>query len=160
MLSSQIVSEISESIILEKNPSQPTIGIVAKERKVVAIPNTDAEWRKVLLCLPNRAPEPVGILLLNRKANKLALKLKSEIATEDDAVAEVWCGLADDLRRKSREYGGNEVVDWLEDTLSMTFRLSDSCVLLVEGRDLDQQLDQLYSTHVEHLFSGHLAQAC
>jgi hypothetical protein len=102
------------------------------------------EWLLVLLCLPGRTSQPVGILLLDAISDELAIKLKPTINVEEKVVSEVWAELADDLRQRAREMGGARVISWLEGTASHTIQIS-SRNAVVEG----QTLEDLYSEHVD-----------
>jgi hypothetical protein len=53
-----------------------------------------AEWMVVLLCLPDKAPEPAGILLLDIASDQLAVKLKTNRSMEDETVSAFWNDLA------------------------------------------------------------------
>lgn len=101
----------------------------------------------VLFCLPGRAPEPAGVLLLETESNQLAIKLKPKLNQDDEMVAAFWDELAEDLSRQAQEAGGSEVVRWLEMTASHVFQISPR--ISIESSDLDQTMQRLYREHVE-----------
>ena len=97
--------------------------------------------------LPGRAPETIGILLLDPETDTLYVRLRRDwetLATEEDA--EVLAELEDDLVAKAREGGGAAVLEYLEDALSQSVRVSEREAVSV--RDFDKKLGELYREHV------------
>lgn len=97
--------------------------------------------------LPGHRTETIGVLLLDPGSNSLYVRLRrdwQEIANDEDA--EVLAELEDDLATKSREIGGEALVEFLEDHVSAALRVSDREVITVQ--DFDKKLNELYREHV------------
>lgn len=107
-----------------------------------------AEWMIALLCLPGKKPEPAGILLLDRGCDRLAVKLKAEVDLEDEIVSALWKELALDLSQKAQEKGGNQVVEWLEETASHIVQVSLGGEIDLKNTSLTETLDRLYHDHI------------
>ncbi len=102
-----------------------------------------AEWMLVLLCLPGKLPQPAGILLLDLNADRLAVKLKTDIVVDDESLAAFWGGLELFLKAEAAEKGGQQVVAWLE-RASHFVQLSDrNRIELTSGTHLEA-LENLY----------------
>lgn len=97
--------------------------------------------------LPGRAPETVGVLLLDPATDTLHLRLRRDwevIAEPEDA--EVLAELEDDLSGKTRALGGRALLDSLEQSASLAVRITDRESVTV--RDFDRALNDLYREHV------------
>ncbi len=97
--------------------------------------------------LPGRGDEPCGVLVFDRAANALGLRLRRDwrtIAEPEDA--EVLELLASDLRRKSEEMGPGALLEWLSASLSNVLRIRDP--ERVVFRDLDSAVNRAYRQHV------------
>jgi SOS-response transcriptional repressor LexA len=100
------------------------------------------------LALPGRPTVNAGVLLLDPASDQLHLRLRrdwDQLADPEDA--EVLAGLEQDLRRQSREAGGEQLLRRLEDTLSNTLRITDRESIAV--MDFEKALERLYQRHVE-----------
>ena len=100
------------------------------------------------LALPGKAVELCGILLLDPANDELRIRLRrdwSEVADEENA--EVLELLADDLRIKAGEMGGEGLVRYLESDQSNVLRISDRETIEIRG-SADLTLTNLYRTHV------------
>src|SRR5688572_16134736 len=98
--------------------------------------------------LPGRSPENLGVVLLDPVSDELHLRLRrdlDEIAEEEDA--EVFEALAEDLRAKSREMGGEGLLRYLEDTLSNVLRISSREPVAMTA-SAASTVDELYRHHV------------
>jgi PAS domain S-box-containing protein len=127
----------------KSDPAQPLKG-----------PSTStAEWMIALLCLPGKMPEPAGILLLDPNSDHLAVKLKTNVAIEDEIVSVFWNELALDLNQKAQEKGGRQVIEWLEETASHIVRLSPRGAVDLKTASLTKTLDSLYHEHIDPLSS-------
>ena len=87
-----------------------------------------------------------GVLLEDPEQNRLYVRLRRDwdaIAGED---AEVFEELAADLEAKARELGARPLIEYLEQTLSNTLRISDAKEIVVE--DFERSLARLYREHV------------
>ena len=116
------------------------------------------EWLPVLIELPGRSSEVSGILLLDRERDELHLKLRNdwpEIASDEDA--EVLELLEHDLSLKARELGGEGLLAWLEENVSMTVQVGEREEIAV--RNFPAALQRLYREHVRSVvrpFKTHL----
>ncbi len=107
----------------------------------------DGQYSLLEAALPGRAPETIGVLLLDPESDTLYVRLRRDweiFASEEDA--EVLREIEDDLLGKAREYGGAAVLDSLESALSQSLRIADRAALRV--RDFDKKLGELYREHV------------
>jgi phage repressor protein C with HTH and peptisase S24 domain len=105
------------------------------------------EFALVTMALPGRASEPAGVLLFDEAANRLGVKLRRDwhlIAGEEDA--EVLAGMEAHLKDLAREMGAARAIQWLEETLSNSLRLSGREP--VASAAFDFTLHQLYREHV------------
>jgi SOS-response transcriptional repressor LexA len=92
-----------------------------------------------------------GVLLVDRSANALHLRLRrdwEEIAPDE---AEVLGELEDDLASKASAMGAAELLAYLEDTLSNTLRISEPREVMVESgvNAWERALARQYRQHVE-----------
>jgi phage repressor protein C with HTH and peptisase S24 domain len=97
--------------------------------------------------LPGRGVETLGVLLLDPAGDRLHVRLRrdwEQIASEEDA--EVLAELEDDLLAQAREMGGAAVLEFLEEHLSASIRITEREAVTV--RDFEKSLDDLYREHV------------
>ena len=97
--------------------------------------------------LPGRGVETVGVLLLDPQTDTLHIRLRRDweaIASGDDA--EVLAEIEEDLQAQSLDVGGTAVLERLEDTASLSLRISEREAVAV--RDFDRKLSDLYREHV------------
>jgi|SRR5579871_2961777 len=97
--------------------------------------------------LPGRGLVNVGVLLVDAQRDALYVRLRrdlSMLAEEDDL--DVLEALADDLDAKAREMGAEQLLDYLENTLSATLQITDRRAVMVE--DFDRALGRLYRENV------------
>lgn len=97
--------------------------------------------------LPDTGPTTIGVLLEDPSADKLYVRLRRDwnaIAGED---ADVFEALEEDLNAKASDMGAARLMEWLEDTLSNTVRITDREPVLVA--DFDRTLNRLYSRYVQ-----------
>jgi hypothetical protein len=106
-----------------------------------------AEWLLMTICLPGTPPAPVGVLLLDRKANQLFFKLRADLHTGSEDVDLVWDQLAEELNLRVAEEGAVAVVDWLQTVWSNVFRVSDPHS--IQTPDTFAALSALYEDYVE-----------
>lgn len=112
-----------------------------------AVETKRGEYALLELALPGRRRENVGVLLLDPQTHTLHQKLRRdwlEIADPEDY--ELLRLLADDLAEKARELGAEALLNYLEDTLSHTLRISDREPVLVHN--YQRTLDDLYRRHI------------
>ena len=120
------------------------------------MPNTNvAEWMLVLLCVPGQHPKSGGILLLDPSTGHLALKLKTDIFVEDEALSAFWSDLECFLKKEEEEKGGQLVVEWLETTASHVLQLSARNRIELTGRTLLEALETLYYEHIQNPVGSH-----
>ncbi len=97
--------------------------------------------------LPGRSVETAGVLLLDPANDRLHLRLRRDWeAIADPADAEVLEALSADLIDKSVEMGAGRLIEWLDENLSNTIRITEGKTALVES--FDRALNRLYSRHI------------
>jgi len=89
---------------------------------VVARP---AECAYLEVALPGRAKEVAGVLLLDVEADELHLRLRRDWDSFAGEEAEILSLLEEDLAAKGREWGGRRLLEFLEDCLANTVRISE-----------------------------------
>ncbi|MFL6416953.1 MAG: S24 family peptidase [Bryobacteraceae bacterium] len=105
------------------------------------------QYLLLLSDLPQRGVQTVGVLLLDPATDLLYLRLRRDwerVASEEDA--EVLVELEEDLQALSRDRGGSAVLDYLENDLSNSLRVTDREAVTV--RDFEKKLSELYREHV------------
>ena len=93
----------------------------------------NAQYWVLELAPPGRPRVNAGVLLLDGASDQLYLRLRRDwelLADSEDA--EVLAHLEADLRRRSRETGGGQLLRSLEDTLSNTLRIADAETALAD----------------------------
>jgi SOS-response transcriptional repressor LexA len=98
--------------------------------------------------LPERRPQNIGVLLIDPESGRGWVRLRQaydDIAAPEDA--EVLQALEADMRARISESGGPAYLEWLEDSLSNTIRVSERQSVAVDA--FTRALDKLYSEHVE-----------
>lgn len=95
--------------------------------------------------LPERAPQPIGVLLMDPAADRAWVRLRDRFddLTED---TEFWDALADDLRAKAAEAGAEALLRSLEDTLSNALRVGERQSVQVDA--FTRAVERLYAEHV------------
>jgi hypothetical protein len=109
-------------------------------------------WSLLEIAQPGRRPLPYGILLADRETGEMELRLRDLSCFEDvDALEEqeldILGALDHDLRSKALEMGGLQLLDWLEDSLSGFFRISDRTTVFYS--DARATVDRLFDEHVD-----------
>ncbi|MGH9582326.1 MAG: S24 family peptidase [Bryobacteraceae bacterium] len=97
--------------------------------------------------LPGSGVQTAGVLLFDPSTDTLHVRLRrdwEEIAAEEDA--EVLAELEDDLLAQARERGGAAVLEFLENNLSQSVRITGREAVSV--RDFEKTLGGLYREHV------------
>jgi SOS-response transcriptional repressor LexA len=100
------------------------------------------------LALPGRTAEAWGVLLLDPSSDELHFRLRrdwNEVA--DEANAEVLELLAEDLKGKAAEVGGESLVRYFEDSQSNVLRISNRETVEIHG-SADLTIRDLYRSHV------------
>jgi phage repressor protein C with HTH and peptisase S24 domain len=99
-------------------------------------------------------------LLVDGQNDRLHLRLRRDLeALAEEEDLDVLEALAEDLDAKARELGAGKLLEYLEDTLSGTLRITDRRAVLVE--DYARALDRLYRENVSSKvlpFQTHLPQ--
>ena len=75
---------------------------------------------------PGRATTPIGVILFDYNNQQFSVRLREDweaIADPDDA--EVLSGLCGHLTRLARELGGAKLLEYLENTCSLSVQISD-----------------------------------
>lgn len=108
--------------------------------------------------LPGRPPETIGVLLLEKQADQLHLRLRRDfLEFADEDVYEVLRELADDLQQTADRLGAQALLQSLEETLSNTLRVTARDTILVHN--FRRTLNHLYEQHVRPVplrFETHL----
>jgi hypothetical protein len=104
------------------------------------------EWILLMAQLPIQDCSPAGVLLLDAASNELHVKLIPELTGADEETVEFWRELPHDLRERSRSLGGQQVLDWLETSVSHLIRLGSRH--FIEVANPPETLDLLYRQHV------------
>ncbi len=109
-----------------------------------------AAWSLLEVVVPGNKPEPLGILLLDEASGILSLRLRGAetFAELDEEAADFLTYLAADLRGKSLEMGGAQLLESLEDSLSGFLRISDRTAISYTG-DPGRAVDRLFDQHVD-----------
>lgn len=88
------------------------------------------------LALPGREPSPAGVLLYDEDSNRLGVKFRrdlKQLATEADLEEdgpEVVSGVESLIKHYLKEYGPVWTLQWLEDSFSSSFRISERQAVL------------------------------
>ena len=97
--------------------------------------------------LPGRGQETIGVLLYDPAEKRLEPRLRRDWdQVAEDEEAEVLETLAIDLENKIAEFGATEFLQWMEETLSNTVRLSERRPVVMGG--FHSTLNRLYREHV------------
>ncbi|HEX4275906.1 MAG TPA: S24 family peptidase [Bryobacteraceae bacterium] len=114
---------------------------IARERR--------AFWSVLEVAPSGRAPAPYGILLADAETGELTLRLRAPACFEDldEREADILDALSRDMELKAREMGGMPLLDWLEDSLSGFFRISDRTAIVCSDARLT--VDQLFDEYVD-----------
>jgi hypothetical protein len=111
--------------------------------------NAAAVWTILYVCGPSEPKEAAGILLVDRTADRLLIRVKEELNTVDEDIHLVWGGFLEDLVMQSKDFGAEQVLKSLESDASHAFQLSARHS--VEAADLPHTLEEIYSKHVGHV---------
>ena len=106
------------------------------------------DLRLLELALPGAEAEVCGVLLFDPAEERLGVRLRRDwdALTGDENDLEVLELLEEDLRQKAAELGGLAFLEYLEETLSNTIRLSEPERVLLGG--FASTLNRLYEKHV------------
>jgi phage repressor protein C with HTH and peptisase S24 domain len=105
------------------------------------------EYSLIVSALPGHGEQTIGVLLLDASSDTLHVRLRrdwEQWASEEDA--EVLAELEDDLLLQARQEGGKTVLDRLDQTASVSLRVTDREA--VSTHDFDKTLNDLYRRHV------------
>jgi hypothetical protein len=108
-----------------------------------------AYWSLLEIAQPGRGAVPYGILLADRETGDLTQRLRdaADFADLEEQEYDILAALPDDLARKGAEMGGLRLLDWLEDSLSGFFRISDRSAIVYS--DARAAADRLFDEHVD-----------
>jgi phage repressor protein C with HTH and peptisase S24 domain len=95
--------------------------------------------------LPQRQPQPVGILLFDPGSDRGWVRLRRDFDDLTDDT-EVLDALEQDLRERLAEYGAGALLRSLEDSLSNTVRIGERCAVQVDA--FTRVIERLYEEHV------------
>lgn len=96
--------------------------------------------------LPRTGPVNIGVLLEDPAEDRLWIRLRHDWEAIAGDEAEVLEELGADLEGKARELGSRRLLEYLEQTLSNTVRISDAREMIVE--DFERAVARLYREHV------------
>jgi phage repressor protein C with HTH and peptisase S24 domain len=102
--------------------------------------------------LPGQAPRNIGVLLADPVSGKPWIRTLLAYDFAEPGDAEVLEALGEDLGRRASEMGAIACLDWLEDTLSNSIRVSGREAVPVDS--FTRVLDHLYAEHVEPIEVG------
>src|SRR5271156_3029017 len=106
------------------------------------------EFALLQVALPGAEPRNAGVFLLDPASGQIYTRIREEWPEVADADDRELLELLDlDIRLKSKEIGGAEFLQSLEDTLSNTLRITPREQVEVTG--FAQTLDRLYAEHVQ-----------
>jgi phage repressor protein C with HTH and peptisase S24 domain len=98
--------------------------------------------------LPGRAPQTLGVLLVEPATDRAWVRLRPRWdQTADPEDAQVLEALEPDMRERAAEMGAGAYLNWLEDRLSNVLRLSERHHIAVDS--FTRALDRLYGEYVE-----------
>src|SRR5712692_7348185 len=107
-----------------------------------------AKYSVVQAELPGHDLINIGVLLQDPETDSLHLRFRRDLellAEEEDS--ELLVALADDLSRKASEMGAEQLLVYLEDTLSGIVLVTDRHPVLVD--EFRRTVDRLYRQHVQ-----------
>jgi SOS-response transcriptional repressor LexA len=109
-----------------------------------------ASWATFEIARPGRSPVPYGILLADEETGRLTLRLRdpSFFENPEEQEFDLLNALTDDLEQTGREMGGFGLLDWLEDTLSGFFRISERSAITYSG-DARATVNRLFDEFVD-----------
>ena len=111
------------------------------------VSTTQGEFLIVEAALPGRAPEPIGVLLLEAPAGRLELRMRRDWDQwMDEDEEEVFTALAADFESQISRLGAGEFLRQGEDSFSHAIRLTERRPVLVDR--FERTLDRLYRQHV------------
>lgn len=107
-------------------------------------------WSLLEVALAGASPEPWGILLVDEETDRLSSRVRqaSDFETLEEGEIDILDFLAEDLRGKGAERGGNALLDTLEDSLSHFLRIGDRTAISWTG-DAQIAADRLFEEYVD-----------
>jgi Protein of unknown function (DUF3037) len=108
----------------------------------------DIEFSVLFFAKPGGPVVPIGILLFDRPQQQLRVRLRAnwaDIADRDDA--EILACLSDELVQLGKELGAQGLLEYLNDTLSHSIRITDAKTIF--STNPDATLDNLFQVHVD-----------
>jgi hypothetical protein len=123
-------------------------------------PVQPGEWVLVSAHPPERAAQPVGILLIDVVHDELHVKFRNDWSgIVDEDKTEAWRELERNLAENATEMGAETLLSWLESTASHMIRIDIRKKL--EVLDFEEVLNSLYREHIplqlmgENSMGGH-----
>jgi phage repressor protein C with HTH and peptisase S24 domain len=107
----------------------------------------NAQYMILSLQLPGSGQTPAGVLLEDPATDRLWVRLRRDWDEFVPEEADVLAALEYDLTAKARELGAQQLLRYLEETLSNTLVVTDRREVLVE--DFEKALARLYREHVQ-----------
>jgi len=118
--------------------------------------NRQGAYAVLEAAVPERAPRPIGIILVDPESDRGWIKLRreyEEMASTEDA--EVLEAIEGDLRGKLEEMGAEACLSSLEDSLSNVLRVGERQAVTVDA--FSRVLERLYGEWVEPVVVGRFA---
>lgn len=109
-----------------------------------------ASWVLLEVVRPGCEAAPYGILLADEETGKFTFRLHdlSRFEELDELEFDVLAALPADLEGKGRDMGGLGLLDWMEDTASHYFRVTDRATIGYSG-SARAAVDRLFDEHVD-----------
>ena len=107
-------------------------------------------WVLLEIAQAGRDPLPYGILFADEETGKLTFRLHdfSHFEELDETEFDVLTTLPADLEEKGREMEGLQLLNWLEDSASHFFRVTDRVSVPYSG-SAHAAVDRLFDEHVD-----------
>jgi phage repressor protein C with HTH and peptisase S24 domain len=113
-----------------------------------AIQTRPGQFSVVQAEIPGPGLVNLGVLLRDPQSDALFVRFRRDmdrLAEQEDR--ELLSALADDVNAKAAEMGAGRLLDYLENTLSASVRLTDRETVMVD--DFSRALERLYRQHVQ-----------
>jgi SOS-response transcriptional repressor LexA len=113
-----------------------------------AIPTREGHLAVIQAELPGHGLVNLGVLLEDPSTDALWVRFRRDLdaLVEDEEDLEVIEALADDLAKKASEMGAAKLLEYLESTLSASFRITNREPVMVE--DFARAVERLYRRRV------------
>lgn len=109
------------------------------------------EWTVLRINFPGYDIAPIGVILRDATRDRLQVKLREGWwhKYSENEEAEIWAGLADDIRDQALKMGSQKYLDWFEASGPHVLQIAPRKTILFQ--DLAETLEALYKAEVERL---------